>query len=1045
MGDRRTNITLNVQTNGLTETLRGMIDLENRIAAIAESYKVTTAEAKKMIDEEGRAIQEASRINEEAARKRASTKKQLQDQSIREFMRNLSDEVQADRNASNETLKYETARNYQRRRNLEELGNATIKAAQARASAELNANQEKTKSDMQYQRFAAERLRERVEMETNANNKMNRLHELALIENQKWENNRVLQHAKALRENARMDAQSANPQDPFLKVHGFAGLASGGGFGGLTFTGAGAPLAAGAIAAMSWGRKEADQARESDFAVHRMMTLVNEAERSSGNSFTVMRDRATDLARTLGITIPEAADAMREALTNAIPPEMAELFVKGANQLSMMEGIDVKSTIGSMAAINILFAAMDKGNVKMRDLANQIGQLAGVADTAHVSFKEMMAVLATATLKGMSGDIAATAARNLFTKIDAPTEKVRAEQERVLAAAGMGHGKTFADLVEESGFVEGILQMDKALKEFGSTRAKTFGADFRSKKLYDLILGDEGAGMKSALEDQINAIKEHRAAGGAAELLDTEAKQFAMYKERLSQAGQEFGKVVSKIELFFTKTFADMVPTFSGQKSKTGRDLEALERDRAITSFPGSGSGENSMANAYAQYLDAKEKEHGRKFSTKQEVTDYEENELPFIQANLKTGAMPPKEASEARAADLAKTTLAAAEAKKKADEEEAKHNNDMRGETEHIIKEVGKLKTKYEELGNTTLSGLHSEFEHAYNLSEKLFGSIKKNKEALQEQQLKASEAQAGRMILSPGGTLFSAMRRGSGASRLIEGEHAEKDAGRASSAFGGMDDSQLLQVGKTGVIPFKDVERYIDLKIKRSGATGLDASKSRREFYKEADDAATEIRSAYLDFKSEAKEFGYQENDFGKYFKDKKLTQVEGKLTGAKATELSTNENRLAESRQLMDDIKAAYKTQKEYAEAIAAAFDKTGKSSEAFGDNLAAGLAFVKFTQMLITGVHGFQEAGQTAKDFKPRFKAIAAEQGFSGPEGFQNVDSPKGGVKSMTVNNNQKIDIHASQGPGEGTVEFAKRLVQMVQEASDRGSATPDEHK
>lgn len=914
-----------------------------------------------------------------------------------------------------------------------------------RTEAKMVADKINAEIDQEQRLFTARvRLREKYMAD------LVRAHQRERAENERNIRTQEREEAESLR---RREAERERNR---FRVGGFAGMAGGGGFGGLTFSGKGAGLATAAVGLAQWGISKADDYRESDLAVHRMMTLVNGAERAMGNDFQHMRAEAAKLATELGITIPQAADAMREALTNDISPENAPQFVKGANRLAMMEGNDLNTTITSIASIrnayslsekqmqevpDILFAAMDRGNVKMRDLANQIGQLSGVANQAGITLKPLMATLANVTLKGMNADVAATALRNLSQKLASPTDKMIEAQNKI--------GLRLTPEVLERDFVGAMNKFHELAVAKGIDPGKGVGADFRMSKILPYIWGDKGAGINQAMEDQNAAIRDHRASQGGDEMLDTEAKKWASVKEQMSQAGQAFGSIASRVEIFVAKMF--MGGSIPGQKTAGGRDIRQLVDSGDAGRFGGfwESGGSEARAGMADRWLTSKSKEYGQTFNSINEVEDYERRKK-MADANGQRMAAPNGQSEEDYKNTLAlneklaemQTKMNEAIQEKARNEELA--DRDERKQFEEKIKRIGKLKAEYLGVGRAKLAALGVEMEGAR-------GAYNHWTDAVQKSTMQAFDVtwaggdkeidRLGKYSKSTANQRALALgARGAEASRLVgtfggaNPEEAARQGHRAIGAYSELQGMDLLSIGRKGQMPYKDVQMYADQVVDQEGLKGNAARARRKEIEAQARSFATDVSKSYSAFHGVR---GHSDADFTRFYTDSKMRGVEHAQEKSEWSEVAKQEKEQAKSKALMLDIETAYEKQKSAQEKMIESFKELEGMADTFSETIKGAVSAVDGLFSRIEADRAAQAGLKDAASFNPALRDLKSDN--EDPLSFANPGVP-GGAKSVHVTNNTGDTVlNVQLAPGT-TEAQAREIVEAVRTAQDRGTGT-----
>lgn len=843
---------------------------------------------------------------------------------------------------------------------------------------------------------------------------------------------------------------SARAKAPWLSASGFAGLTQGGGFGGLSFSGAGAPwMMAGMGAAAGMGRMASTE-RDSDYAVHRMMTLVGSDERKQGFGLEVMRNQAASLARELGVSIPEAADAMREALTNAISAGDASQFVKMANSLALLEGTDLNSSVQSLASIknvygmsgeqmklvpDVLFAAVDKGNVKLTELASQIGQVGGMTKEAGIGFRELMAILAAATIKGMPGDVAATSARALGSAIITPTAKVKGWQE--------SHGFTdMPEMVRMKGLTNVLLQMDEERIRDHKEWSDVLTDEIRARKILPYILEKEGKSIQQALKDQDDA--KGRAAAANKEMMDTSAKQFAKAGETWSQIGQDLGRAWNWLMTAHMPGGHGIVNIPGGAVAGMGLMAGGIHRRAAydegndanwadqMSGYRFGLSQLGSQENLRDYTWDAQSRKMVRKAGL----------EAPGANDNLPDWM---KKDSGFYGLDKAANDVDAAKMDRSFHEEKAK---EWATAIERAAKNYQKIKENYLPAIEHAQSAAASAATYWSAKLEKINELQNRVGESGFERRQAFGASLSGNTRTADMMRVFSRTKRNNYlASTATEPEEMAKYSAAASKEYGSLGGMDLESVGRRG-FDQRELDSYVRSQIAQKGLKGKAAMDARRMLYDEAHGIERDVGKAYGKFQGLiGPDMG--KGDFSKWYAEQGQGKMEGSLSsmlgGEKGEAKSKYEVAVAahtKFRDLAEEIKAGWANievmvakvkddllnigQNNDVKALVNTFAVMMGSLRATGEKLQNGNVSDINNQAL-----GFKPTGQLEGDLgDPRFKAPGGK-----------------GVVSQQIINHNNVDATVEMkfdptGMDPATIAklVANGLVPAVRTALDRGTGT-----
>ena len=251
-------------------------------------------------------------------------------------------------------------------------------------------------------------------------------------------------------------------------------------------------------------------------AVSKLMSLVNQNERAIGFTFEFAKEEAKALAIELGISIPEAALAMREAVTSAVSPLNSSAYVEMARMLSVIEGADLEKTVTALTAIknafgltgdqmlsvpDVLFAGVDEGNLQLGKLSNQMGNAAAMAARAGMDIRELAAATSALTKAGMSSSTAFTSIRAFATLMQKPAT-ARVQENRQLAMSAVP-GLDFSPAgIQSEGFLEWLDKVNQAMDVTGLKLTDLIGGRERALRGVGLLLSTMNQSMKDIYAQQ---------------------------------------------------------------------------------------------------------------------------------------------------------------------------------------------------------------------------------------------------------------------------------------------------------------------------------------------------------------------------------------------------------------------------------------------------------------------------------------------------------------------------------------------------------------
>jgi TP901 family phage tail tape measure protein len=225
---------------------------------------------------------------------------------------------------------------------------------------------------------------------------------------------------------------------------------------------------------------------------------------------------------------------MREAITTATDPFFAPDVARVGFGLARMEGADPGQITAMLAQVrnaysltfnemerlpDIMFTMVDEGRVKLGQIAQQLGDVAGIARVAGISMEDLMSAVTALTRGGMSPARAMTSLRAFSELVQKRVPKAVREAR---ARAGLDlspralQGKDFGRVLDEirmaserSGFtiaqllggkaraLKGILQLSGALRDdFDQIRQQMDQSAGRAEAARRLLIGSDAGKME---------------------------------------------------------------------------------------------------------------------------------------------------------------------------------------------------------------------------------------------------------------------------------------------------------------------------------------------------------------------------------------------------------------------------------------------------------------------------------------------------------------------------------------------------------------------
>jgi hypothetical protein len=623
-------------------------------------------------------------------------------------------------------------------------------------------------------------------------------------------------------------------------IGGFVGLP--GGMGGFYMPGAaGAALSVGqSLVRSSAGAymEQNEKFRESDMALRRMYSYVGQDERGRGNDFSRMSGTARRMSVSRGMSIPESAGAMQEALTNAIPAEQAERFATMADALAKMEGVDLKTTVSGLAAIrnayglsmedmekvpNMLAAAMQEGNVKIQGLSNVIGQTAQLSAEAFggglEGLEQLLGTMSAFTLKGVPAEVASTSMRSMASNVINPSESAKKVQKEIGFAMTPDKVKAMGGITQAFGAMQEAAAKRGGIRGGMSSMFEAFTGEVRTAKIMPTILNKGGADVQAAIAAQRGAVGENRMARIDRELMESPQMRFQKAEARKDLALQNMAEGGAAVlwEEMKAEAAEAMGRLFMGAKSiseSTGGGAPVTADQAAMLSADADQLSAAKIADI-RRGIDPEQDRHNVKVIA-QRMAKFDE-ELKAEQEKF-----------QARLRDEKGQEILAVEKSVDA-------NKDL---AEEVQKIVNKAMPTFQK-GLTIASSAMDKWGHKLAELSALHGAI-------QNSQTERERALSGAGPGNAGSILQTLERESEFGNMAANAKTSAEKIGflgqqqEAGGAFAGMD---LASIARSGSVNEGDLNAYIESQIRSKRLKGYDAIQFRRSMQQRARGFAKEV----------------------------------------------------------------------------------------------------------------------------------------------------------------------------------------------------------
>lgn len=303
-------------------------------------------------------------------------------------------------------------------------------------------------------------------------------------------------------------------------------------------------------------------------------TNVQNITEKSASEMDALREAVLQLPPELG----EATDlmgALYQTLSSGVPDDNAIEFLELHAKAAQGNLADLSTTVKSGAAIMNAYSldisemgqvldsmtkTVDLGVLSYSDLSENIGKGISIAQSAGASYQELMAILATLTLNGMSVEESMTSVRNIMLASLKPTS------EMAKAASELGADLS-ATKLESEGFAKWMGDIALAVDGNAEATAKLF-PNIRALNGAMKLASEEGGAKYNEILNEIE-----NSTGKAGENFERmsetlEANTRAMIAD-FKKLGIEMGAVMADDMQEIVAGIRDMIEAFRGLSPQT--------------------------------------------------------------------------------------------------------------------------------------------------------------------------------------------------------------------------------------------------------------------------------------------------------------------------------------------------------------------------------------------------------------------------------------------------------------------------------------------
>lgn len=299
-------------------------------------------------------------------------------------------------------------------------------------------------------------------------------------------------------------------------------------------------IAAGAIFRLTnLLREGTTEAIEFSRKIAEVQTIIRSSEQSIVAQQRITR-RIIDISARNNFELADTTEAFYDSLSNQVSDSLDGItsFTTTAIRLAKASVSSLEDSANSIVSVvqafNLsfiqaetiagnLFNLVDRGRLRLNEIANTLGNVAVPAQAVGVSFNELAATLANLTLQGIAVNRSQTLLRNLFLKMIAPTEKLKQLYREWGVESGKQANQTFTLIgVFQKLNIEAEKSSTFIAEIFGRIRAQIAATASLGENIGDIIEAlDEIQGGAKRFSKAVELVRE-----SAGENVQKELRQF---------------------------------------------------------------------------------------------------------------------------------------------------------------------------------------------------------------------------------------------------------------------------------------------------------------------------------------------------------------------------------------------------------------------------------------------------------------------------------------------------------------------------------------
>ncbi len=346
--------------------------------------------------------------------------------------------------------------------------------------------------------------------------------------------------------------------------------------------------------AVAFGKAAVDVSKfEKEFA--KVKTLLDsdsfsDVGKSLSEGIKELESGAISTMGKFGLTVEDTNKALFDTISAGIPASKSIEFINEAAKLSVGGVTTLSDAVNGLTSVtnayksesldatsisNAFFTAQKFGKTTVKELADNIGKVAPIAQSAGISFEELLSVTSQLTLSGLSTEAATTSLRSAISALISPSE----EAKKVFEQLGIPFGKAAFEggkLGESLGILSQKTKgnIDEIANLIPNVQALTSVTALNEEGLrsYDKILlavKEDTTSLTNAFDEQVS----------------TSSKQFGIFLSQIKQIGIEFlkdgsPKVVEGMKRINAAlgSFAQKIPQLKIGVKKFFIDIKAIAK-----------------------------------------------------------------------------------------------------------------------------------------------------------------------------------------------------------------------------------------------------------------------------------------------------------------------------------------------------------------------------------------------------------------------------------------------------------------------------------